>query len=986
MKKDYRLHNPSSQVLDQPGVPRSANVPAILLGLVLPWLRLYFVVLTTLFFWVVFFLTSTALFAQLPPDGFSTATVGTGWNQPVGLTFSPDGIHTFVWEKGGKVWTVAGGTKGSAPLIDISEEVGNWRDHGLVSFAVDPRFETNGYVYLFYAVDRHHLLKFGTAAYNTATNEYLKATISRITRYTVSFGGNALTVDRGTRKVLLGETRQTGIPILHESHGAGSLVFGTDGTLLVTTGDGASYAGLDMGKGVVGVDNYSANDSIIYGRTYAEQALVDGIIKPEENTGVYRAQMPSSLNGKVLRLDPETGNGIPGNPYYNPADPRSARSRVWALGLRNSYRMTKRPDTGSHVPADRNPGVFYFGDVGWGTVEELNVLDAPGLNFGWPIFEGLEWNTAYPYRLTRNRLAPNPLYNGSGCTIQYFSYRDLIKQPVLGRQPSFPNPCNASAQIPSQYTFVHQRPVLDWKHGDSTTARVGIFNGTAPGSTVGVIKVGAAGSPVSGAQFGGNCSTGGVWYVGNDFPAQYKNTYFHADYGTGWVRNLTVDGGNRLSRVNAFIDAGTSVVGMATNPVSGGLYYIQLGGSPFAQEVRQITYSGNRPPRAVALANQTYGPGPLTVEFTGNTSADPEGLALRYAWNFGDGSPVSNAPNPAHQFTAASGGPARYDVTLTVTDAQGITSVATLIISVNNTPPTARITSPVNNARYSINQPTVYNLTASVTDAEQSGTGLSYRWQTILHHNNHEHPDPYDTNRATSAEISPIGCDGETYYFRILLTVTDAAGLSGSDEVRVYPNCQSGSPDVANVAATAATGRVTINWTNPSPEVDEVMIVAKAGSGVGAVPTGDGSTYTADLNFGGAGSPFDGGKVVYKGKASPQVVTNLTNIPYFFTVFTRTSSTWSEGVGVSATPTGKSTPVLTWPTPASIAYGTALGTAQLNATANVAGTFTYTPAAGTVLNAGNAQALSVQFTPADQASYNTANALVYLNVNASAGS
>ena len=73
-------------------------------------------------------------------------------------------------------------------------------------------------------------------------------------------------------------------------------------------------------------------------------------------------------------------------------------------------------------------------------------------------------------------------------------------------------------------------------------------------------------------------------------------------------------------------------------------------------------------------------------------------------------------------------------------------------------------------------------------------------------------------------------------------------------------------------------------------------------------------------------------------------------------------------------------PLLTWGTPAPIAYGTPLGAAQLNASANVLGTFVYVPAAGTVLTAG-LQTLSVTFTPTDAVNYSTATAQVSLTVN-----
>lgn len=79
----------------------------------------------------------------------------------------------------------------------------------------------------------------------------------------------------------------------------------------------------------------------------------------------------------------------------------------------------------------------------------------------------------------------------------------------------------------------------------------------------------------------------------------------------------------------------------------------------------------------------------------------------------------------------------------------------------------------------------------------------------------------------------------------------------------------------------------------------------------------------------------------------------------------------------------KTTPTITWATPAPITYGTALNNTQLNATASVAGTFTYTPAAGTVPNAG-VQTLSATFTPTDTAKYNSASATVSLTVNKAA--
>src|ERR1017187_5399020 len=80
----------------------------------------------------------------------------------------------------------------------------------------------------------------------------------------------------------------------------------------------------------------------------------------------------------------------------------------------------------------------------------------------------------------------------------------------------------------------------------------------------------------------------------------------------------------------------------------------------------------------------------------------------------------------------------------------------------------------------------------------------------------------------------------------------------------------------------------------------------------------------------------------------------------------------------------KSTPIITWPTPAAITFGTALSATQLNASANVLGTFVYFPAAGAAPTAGS-NMLNVTFPPTDTTDYKVATASVGLSVTQSAG-
>ncbi len=159
-----------------------------------------------------------------------------------------------------------------------------------------------------------------------ATNQRLyvdyvdKEGATRVVAYTVA-GGVA------TRPELLYTVAQP-----YSNHNGGLLLFDRDGMLLVGLGDGGS-----------------AGD-------------------PEG-----RAQDLSSDLGKILRLDPKTGQGAAGNPF--PQNPR-----VWALGLRNPWRFS----------FDTN-GDLYLGDVGQNKLEELDVVppaDQRGANYGWSVFEG----------------------------------------------------------------------------------------------------------------------------------------------------------------------------------------------------------------------------------------------------------------------------------------------------------------------------------------------------------------------------------------------------------------------------------------------------------------------------------------------------------------------------------------------------------------------------------------------------------------------
>jgi hypothetical protein len=102
--------------------------------------------------------------------------------------------------------------------------------------------------------------------------------------------------------------------------------------------------------------------------------------------------------------------------------------------------------------------------------------------------------------------------------------------------------------------------------------------------------------------------------------------------------------------------------------------------------------------------------------------------------------------------------------------------------------------------------------------------------------------------------------------------------------------------------------------------------------------------------------------------------------PYIITYLYGGDALFNPAINTNTTLTViKATPLITWTNPAAIIYGTALSSNQLNATANVPGSFAYTPPGGSILNAGN-NSLSVLFTPLDMVDYGSTTDTVTLIV------
>ena len=152
------------------------------------------------------------LSAATVPAGFTETVILGPWTNAVGVAFEDNG-RMYVWEGTGQIWFKDTGDTNYTLLLDIHDEVGKWGDHGMLGFALDPDFRVNGYIYVLYVVDRYYLFHSGDPNYDPNANEYNAATIGRLTRYTCRSADGFRSVDPASRQILIGETRQTGIPI-----------------------------------------------------------------------------------------------------------------------------------------------------------------------------------------------------------------------------------------------------------------------------------------------------------------------------------------------------------------------------------------------------------------------------------------------------------------------------------------------------------------------------------------------------------------------------------------------------------------------------------------------------------------------------------------------------------------------------------------------------------------------------------------------------
>ncbi len=149
-----------------------------------------------------------------------------------------------------------------------------------------------------------------------------------------------------------------------------------------------------------------------------------------------------------------------------------------------------------------------------------------------------------------------------------------------------------------------------------------------------------------------------------------------------------------------------------------------------------------------------------------------------------------------------------------------------------------------------------------------------------------------------SATIPANTAAGTKYRIRIIATDPSTTGPNNGSDLVIT----AAAPNVTSLTAVANGQNLRVTWVNPTNCFDEVMVVATTANSVTATPSGTGSTYISNANYGSGFLIGTNQYVVYKGTATTITVSGLTeNTAYQFKVFSRLGSTWSIGAIVNTT-------------------------------------------------------------------------------------
>lgn len=783
--------------------------------------------------------------ASGPPAGFSVSTVFSGLLKPTAMAFSPDG-RVFVAEKSGiiRVYPSASNSPGVV-FADLRPRVYDYADRGLLGLTVDPRLGNGSghdFVYALYARDappgQVPPVWNDNCPANPGENTDGCVVAGTLSRIPVNADGTA-----GAEQILIDDEWCQQF----STHSIGHLAFGPDGWLYVSAGEGADYGSADWGQFGGRLPN-SPTPANPCGDPPGRVGVAN--TAPTGRGGALRSQSPRRpageprlLSGTILRIDPDTGAGVPGNPLYTAGAPTSNASRILAYGMRQPYRFTMRPGTNE----------LWVGDVGQFSTEEINriptLTPARALNLGWPCYEG------------RTRLAG---FTGMDmCTSLYADTVDPAVEPYYDFAHGAPLSANDTCSSANGSSITG---TAFYTGGAYPAAyRNALFFADATRGCLYVMSAGANGLP--------DPATVRTFVDGGDVTVDIEvdpisKDLFYVNFWQGTVKRISYTSTNQAPAAQATASPTSGVAPLAvtldatgsTDPDGDTLSYSwdtdgngTFGDATGARPTVTYANGGTFNPRVLVTD-----PGGLTdispaVNVTVTTPTGPQNTALpsitgdlqvgatltattgtwtgtapityTHQWqrcvsgscsDIADAISTTYAPQLADQATS-------LRVRVSATNGQG-TSVATSapvgpIAAGVNTPPVPVIDTPETTTAWSAGETIAFS--GGATDAQDGNVPASrLSWDIALGHCSdtgcHRHPVATRAGVATGTIAAP-GHEAPSF-LELTLTATDAAGATASTVRRIDPRVVNltfqSTPTGLTLSAgeTAAATTFTRSW------------------------------------------------------------------------------------------------------------------------------------------------------------------------------
>ncbi|MFC7879636.1 PQQ-dependent sugar dehydrogenase [Isoptericola sp. NPDC057391] len=675
-----------------------------------------------------------------PPDSsFQKVTLNDRPGEPMDLAVLPndDVLHV---TRAGQVWLneADSGVNRMIAQLDVYQH----DEEGLQSIAVDPHFDgkKNRWIYMYYSppldtpVDDPATpdVNEGDAPFTGEPEDFEPFEgLIRLSRFEYHRGE----IDLGSEEQIIDVPVDRGICC----HVGGDIVFDSDGNLVLSTGDDTNpffsdgYAPLD--------DSPGTNPAFDARRT---------------------AGNTNDLRGKLLRITPKRGGGytIPDGNLFEPGTP-GTRPEIYAMGLRNPFRVEVDPDTDAIYVGDYSPDAAVpdpdrgpAGQGRWTIVREAG-------NYGWPFCATAE--------------------------LPYVDYDFATGTP--GEEFDCSAPVNDSAHNTgrTQLPPVTQ-PDVWYSYGVSEE-----FPELSAGEGDGI---GPMAGPVY--QFDRRDTRGPrpvAW------PRYYDGVPLFYEWTRDYVKAMHLDRGGALEEIEpvlpSFVFDNPMDVEFGPN---GALYVLEYGDGFFAEnpdaQLARIDYlgrGGNRSPTPVIDADVTSGLPPLTVSFSSEGTTDPDGDRLRFAWDFdGDGDVDARGPDATHTYAE----PGVFRASLTVTDVggrdRGRHASADVDVVVGNETPQVSFVTPVEGQGFTFGDTVTYEV--QVTDDQPvdcDAVEVTY----VVGHDEHGHPQTTASGCTGSIVTTvPSGHDPENDTLRgvFVAEYTDPGtdglpGLTGTDEVVLVP-------------------------------------------------------------------------------------------------------------------------------------------------------------------------------------------------------